>query len=70
MLDAAEQDLSAETLRRIAHDLVRLDLSDDEVTALVPVLRGLLNEIGHIGPVDRDGAEPEVGLVLESWPHG
>ena len=67
MLVDVDRTLSAETLRRMAREHVQLDLTDREVEALLPLLRSLLAEIGHIEPADRAGAEPEFLIVLEPW---
>jgi hypothetical protein len=52
----------------MAREHVRLALSEDEIKALLPVLQGLLAEIGRIGLDDRGDVEPEGGFELERWP--
>jgi hypothetical protein len=70
MRDDTKGPPDAETIRRIAREQVKLDLSDAEVEALQPVIKGLYEEIGRIQPEDRAGAEPDVMFGLEDWPHG
>lgn len=69
MRDAPEGPPDVETIRRVAREQVKLTLTDAEVEALQPVLKGLYEEIGRIGPEDRAGAEPDVLFGLEEWPH-
>jgi hypothetical protein len=66
MPDAAEQNVSAETLRRIAHDLIRLELTDDEISSLAPVLRDLLDSVDGADCGDQLGWE--AGCELERSP--
>jgi hypothetical protein len=69
MPDPPEGPLTVGTIHRMARELVALELSNEEVKALRPLLNGLLDEIGRIRPEDRDGAEPDVAFRLETWPH-
>lgn len=57
--------LTAETVRRLAKEVVGLPLTDAEVDALRSTLDGLLAEIRAIQPDDRSGAEPMVIFTAE-----
>ena len=67
MPDAPDRSLSLETVRRLARERARLELSDAQLQALVPMLRDLQAEIDRIRPEDRAGSEPEVTFNLEGW---
>ncbi len=67
MADGAERTLSIETLRRLDRERVRLDLTDAELEALLPLLRDLLGEVDRVRPADRAGAEPEFLVAPEGW---
>ncbi|MEO6810443.1 MAG: hypothetical protein ABI353_15115 [Isosphaeraceae bacterium] len=66
---AADRDrtVSAETVHRMASELIGLDLNDIEIHALLPLLRSLMDEIDDVGPDDRDGAEPAMTFEDEGW---
>ncbi len=69
---AAEQNVSAETLRRIARDVIHLNLTDLESTSLAPVLRELLDDVEGVEPEpdDRVGPDSDPNLALDGWPRG
>jgi len=68
MLDAPNQSLGAETIRRVASEQVRISLSPAEVDALQTQLNSLLDEIRQVTAGDRATAEPEPGITVEDWP--
>ena len=68
MADAAAQNVSAETLRRIAHDLIHLELTEDEITSLAPVLRELLDEVDGADCAEQFGWERPAGFELQRLP--
>jgi hypothetical protein len=67
---AAEQNVSAETLRRIARDVIHLELTDTEISSLAPVLRELLDNVEAAAPPSGDRARPDsdAELALEGRP--
>ena len=68
MPDETGPALDAETIRRMAAELVRITLTPAEVDALRPLLNSLLEEIRQVRPGDRAGVEPELGVTREDWP--
>jgi hypothetical protein len=68
MLDDPSPALDAESIRRMAAELVGIALTPAEVDALRPLLNSLLEEIRQVRPGDRAGAEPEPSYTLEEWP--
>ena len=68
MPDAPSPPLDAETIRRMASEEVRIELTPAEVDALRPLLNSLLDEIRRIAPGNRAGAEPEASITVQAWP--
>jgi hypothetical protein len=60
--------LDAETIRRMAADVVRITLTLAEQNAVRDTLGSLLDEIRVIAPSDRAGVEPEPIVMVEEWP--
>ena len=54
--------VDTKTVRHIAK-LARLQMSDDEVDALVPELNNILGWIEQLGEVDTDGVEPLTAVI-------
>lgn len=69
---AADRDriVSAETVHRMASELIGLNLNDNEIHVLLPLLRALMDEIDDVKSADRDGVEPAITSKDESaGPH-
>ena len=54
--------VDTKTVRHIAK-LARLQMSDDEVEALVPELNNILGWIEQLGEVNTDGVEPLTAVI-------
>lgn len=54
--------VDTKTVRHIAK-LARLQMSDDEVDALVPELNNILGWIEQLGEVNTDGVEPLTAVI-------
>jgi hypothetical protein len=67
MPEPAHPAFDAETIRRMAGDLLKLSLKPAEVDALQALLDPLLAEVRQVASRDRVGAEPEPRVVVEEW---
>jgi hypothetical protein len=67
MPQAVSQTVEAETIERLAKEVVRIPLSPAETTGLVALINALNSEIDKVTLEDRAGAEPDLLFSVEGW---
>ncbi len=67
MPQAVPKAVEAETIGRLAKEVVKIDLTPAESDGLVSLINALNGEIDKVTLKDRADAEPELLFRLEDW---